>query len=137
MALLEGLTKNQAELRPDASDDDLRPLALSLPPVHAVTWAQRIIAGWPRWKVEAVYEDRAMIHATHTTRLLRFVDDVHLVFEPDSRGSRLMAKSQSRVGKGDLGQNARNLRALVRGLQDEDQRRRARLAEGAEINTSS
>jgi uncharacterized protein (DUF1499 family) len=59
------------------------------------------------------------------------------VFEPESRGSLLRAKSQSRIGKGDLGQNARNLRALVRGLQKEDQHRRARLAEGAEINTSS
>ncbi|WP_169975423.1 DUF1499 domain-containing protein [Tautonia rosea] len=135
MALLDGLTKNQAELRPGDSDDDLRPLALSLAPVHAVTWAQRIIAGWPRWKIEAVYEDRAMIHATHTTRVFRFVDDVHIIFEPDSRGSLLMARSQSRIGKGDLGQNARNLRALVRGLQNEDQIRRARLADGVKINT--
>ena len=62
------------------------------------------------------------------------VDDVHIVFEPDSRGSLVVAKSQSRIGKGDFGQNARNLRALVRGLQEAEARRRERLAAGAGAN---
>lgn len=134
MALLDALTKNQAELKANASDDDLRPLPLSLAPVHAVTWAEGVIAGWPRWKIVATYEDRGMIHATHTTRVLRFVDDIHIAFEPDSRGSRLVAQSKSRIGKGDLGQNARNLKALVRGLQKEELKRRDRVSEGAHVN---
>ena len=134
MGLLDGLTKNQAELRPDATDPDLRPLAISLAPVHAIAWAQRIIEGWPRWTVVAVYEDRRMIHATHTSRIWRSVDDVHLVLEPDARGSLLLAKSQSRHGKRDLRQNARNLKALVRGLEKEEHLRRDRLAAGVAVN---
>ncbi|WP_158633383.1 DUF1499 domain-containing protein [Tautonia sociabilis] len=134
MAWLDGLTRNRAELHWEASDPDLKPFAISLPPVHAVSWAEKEIARWPRWRVVATYEERGMIHATHTTRVWRFVDDVHIVFEPDPRGSLVLAKSSSRIGKGDFGQNARNLRALARGLQRADRERQARVAEGARVN---
>ncbi|QDV33374.1 DUF1499 domain-containing protein [Tautonia plasticadhaerens] len=131
MSWFDGLRRNRAELRVDATDPDLRPFAVSLAPIHAVTWARGVIAGWPRWTVVAAYEDRGMIHATHTTRLWRFTDDVHLAFEPDSRGSLVSARSQSRVGKGDLGQNARNLKELSRRLHRADSDRQARMASGA------
>jgi uncharacterized protein (DUF1499 family) len=54
------------------------------------------------------------LSATHATILWRFVDDIHLRFEPHGSGSRIVGESRSRIGKGDLGQNARNLRALRR-----------------------
>jgi uncharacterized protein (DUF1499 family) len=133
MKWLDGLRTNRAELTVAAADPDLRPFAVSLAPVHAVTWAQDIIARWPRWRVVAAYEDRGMIHATHTTRLWRFVDDIYLVFEPDSRGSLVSARSQSRIGKGDLGQNARNLRSLTRSLHKADKERQSRMSAGSAI----
>ncbi|MEO1497650.1 MAG: DUF1499 domain-containing protein [Planctomycetota bacterium] len=50
----------------------------------------------------------------HTTGVMRYRDDVWLVAEPVDEGRlRLHAESRSRVGKGDLGQNPRNLRELL------------------------
>ena len=60
------------------------------------------------------------VHLTRKTRLFRFVDDVHLRIFPDGGGSRVEGTSQSRVGKGDLGQNARNLRELFRDLRSSE-----------------
>jgi uncharacterized protein (DUF1499 family) len=57
------------------------------------------------------------MHLTRTTRLLRFVDDVHLTFEPGPGGTtRVHAQSQSRVGVGDFGQNRRNILELWQDL---------------------
>ncbi|SMP50894.1 Protein of unknown function [Neorhodopirellula lusitana] len=67
------------------------------------------------------------LHLTRTTPLFRFVDDIWVDVLPlddsDSRsdsdsGTQVLvnARSQSRVGKGDLGQNPRNLKALRDGM---------------------
>ena len=63
----------------------------------------------------------ARFHLTRTTAILRFVDDIEVTIEenPDAGGSVVSATSRSRVGKGDLGQNPRNLIELTRGLQQE------------------
>jgi uncharacterized protein (DUF1499 family) len=44
------------------------------------------------------------------------VDDVHVRLIADGVNTRVEAKSQSRVGVGDLGQNPRNLRQLTNAL---------------------
>ena len=55
------------------------------------------------------------LHLVRSTRLIGFRDDVWVLLEerPDAGGVRLHAESRSRVGKGDLGQNPRNLRELL------------------------
>lgn len=51
-------------------------------------------------------------HFVRSTGLMKFKDDVWLLVTPIDGGVRLDAESRSRVGKGDLGQNPRNLAEL-------------------------
>ena len=127
MGLLDKLTRNRSELNHEAGDPDLRPVVISLAPVHAVDWLRDVIAAMPRWNVAEAYHERGMIHATHKTRVFGFVDDIHIGFEPDTRGSRIEARSQSRLGKGDFGQNDRNLRELTKAIRQAEADRVARL----------
>lgn len=112
MSFWDGLTRNWADLAPEASDPELRPIALPMPPGEAVAWAARVIPTLTRWDVVEAEPEGGTLHATHTTRVWRFVDDVRLRFEPTAEGCRVVGQSRSRVGKGDFGQNARNLKEL-------------------------
>jgi uncharacterized protein (DUF1499 family) len=117
MPWLDGLTKNRAELRDDAADPRLRSIVVSRSPLEAAVWAGAVIATLPRWSVVAVDQGACTLNATRATRVWRFIDDIHVSFGPDPNGSRITAHSQSRVGRGDFGQNARNLRELARALE--------------------
>jgi uncharacterized protein (DUF1499 family) len=55
-----------------------------------------------------VREEQAYLHATYTSRLLRFVDDVELRVD----GAQLQVRSASRVGYSDLGANRKRVEAL-------------------------
>jgi len=52
------------------------------------------------------------IQAVHQTRLLHFKDDVTIRVKRQGGATRVSIRSHSRVGKGDLGQNARTIREL-------------------------
>ena len=64
--------------------------------------------------VELVETDGPYLHATVTSRLFGFVDDLEL-FANGAEG-KLQARSQSRLGDSDLGVNARRLERLHRAL---------------------
>ena len=66
------------------------------------------------WEVTIHDDAQRRIDAVVTTRLWKFKDDVSIwvVAQPNG-SSRLYARSQSRVGRGDLGANARHLRELI------------------------
>ena len=66
------------------------------------------------WEVATHDDAQLRIEAVVTTRLWKFKDDVSIwiVAQPNG-GSRLYARSQSRVGRGDLGANTRHLRELI------------------------
>lgn len=72
-----------------------------------------------RWRI--VNEDLTShrLEAEVKTFILPFIDDVTIWIEPESHGSRVMVRSHSRVGRGDLGENARTTRAFQRVLDDE------------------
>jgi uncharacterized protein (DUF1499 family) len=107
------LTTNWAALTPDSSDPGLRSLELPYGPNEAVQRVTSVIATLPRWMIVTVNGPEGTIHATHTTRVWRFVDDVKLRFESLGDGRcRMTGESRSRIGKADLGQNARNLKEL-------------------------
>lgn len=113
----DGMTKNWADLEVGASDPSLE--AVVWPRTtssEAVDRAATIVRALPRWKVISLDSASGSLHATHTTLVWRFVDDVKLKFAPTEGGTRITAHSRSRVGKGDLGQNARNLRELASAL---------------------
>ncbi len=54
-----------------------------------------------------VQRDTHFIHATFTTRLLGFVDDVFFLYLPDQQA--IAVKSQSRLGHSDLGANRKRV----------------------------
>ena len=108
-----GLTKNWADIEEGAADPALRPIDWPEAPAEAVGAVTAIVDRLPRWKVEEADPKTGTVHATRRTRVWRFVDDIHLRFEPTGEGCRITGHSQSRVGKGDLGQNARNLKELA------------------------
>jgi len=69
------------------------------------------------WEVAAHDDAQHRIAAVVTTRLWKFKDDISIwvVAQPNG-GSRLYARSQSRVGRGDMGANARHLRELIEAI---------------------
>ncbi len=88
---------------------DLQPQYFSQPYYRvfdaALATAQAL--GW-----EVVMEDRdgGEIHAVATTRLLRFKDEVTITISREGAGAVVNLRSRSRVGKADLGANARRIR---------------------------
>ena len=113
MSWLDGFTKNWADLTESDEDPGLRAVVVPLPPREAVTWACPVIDALPRWAVVSADPQTGSLHATHRTALWRFVDDVRLELRPHRGGTIITGRSRSRIGKGDLGQNARNLRELT------------------------
>ncbi|MEZ6183679.1 MAG: DUF1499 domain-containing protein [Planctomycetota bacterium] len=109
---------NVAETAPDAPDARLRPLVVSTSPEAARTAIARVALSFPGWA--RVADDGERLHFERTSALFGFVDDVWVWLEPQPSGELwIQAKGQSRVGKGDLGQNPRTLDALLRGLERE------------------
>ena len=110
MGLIRWLTKNWANTH-EPTHRDLTPLVLPLPPDEAVERVKAAAGTLPNWAVEP---DPAAgeLHLTRRTRLMAFVDDVRLRFRPAGPGTLIHAESRSRVGKGDLGQNRRNILEL-------------------------
>ncbi len=108
-------TENSAALEPDHSDPSLRPLLLDANSA-AIT---EFLAAWAgdqkQWDLQSQSEidGTIQIHLTRTTKMLGFVDDVQIELKHADQKTAFHAESQSRVGKGDLGQNPRNLKELV------------------------
>ena len=141
---LRGLTHNTAVLDTGSTDPFLRPFTMKGDIGSASKRIKEWAGKQPLWSVRDVekgvnnianndgdmegsgtkHEDTgdaahslAMIHLTRTTRVFRFVDDIHLNLSEQEPGVvEVNASSQSRLGKGDLGQNARNLKTLVQAI---------------------
>lgn len=94
---------------------DLAPLALALPPEQAfarVEAAARVMG----WRVIASAPSEGRLEASDTTRWFGFTDDIVVRVKPAPTGSRIDVRSASRVGRSDLGVNARRIRALLAAL---------------------
>lgn len=70
------------------------------------------------WDVVAAAPEDGRIEATDTTFWFRFKDDVVIRIRPEGVGSRLDARSLSRVGRGDAGTNARRLRRFFEAFEE-------------------
>jgi uncharacterized protein (DUF1499 family) len=122
--MLDWLTKNTARIAVDHPDPTLRAITIDRPAKEAAERAAAAVAMLPRWNVMLHDPEPGASHvctATRTTRLWGFVDDVVLEFRgitgPDGRQATVVTgSSRSRVGKGDFGQNARNLREVLRAI---------------------
>jgi uncharacterized protein (DUF1499 family) len=66
------------------------------------------------WKIVDENQAEGRIEATATTRWFGFKDDIVIRIAPSAgNGSRVDIRSVSRVGRSDLGTNARRIRAFL------------------------
>jgi uncharacterized protein (DUF1499 family) len=110
MRCLRWFTRNWAETDPD--DPGLSPVTLRLELAQALVQVEEALRHLPRWQIESVDAATASIRATRRTKLLHFVDDIHIRLEPVAGATKVHGRSQSHFGFADLGQNRRNLREL-------------------------
>ena len=109
-------TRNWADTD-EPGDPALAPVDLPLSAPDALARVAEAAAGLARWHIESTDAAAGTVHATRRTPLFRFVDDIHVRLEPLPGGAtRLHARSKSRVGIGDFGQNRRNLLELFAAL---------------------
>ncbi|HEU0078276.1 MAG TPA: DUF1499 domain-containing protein, partial [Longimicrobiaceae bacterium] len=107
MRLLRALTTNRAWTDPGSDDTRLRGRTYAVP--FAAVWsailAEVAARGWTTLEAQPVAGE---IHAEARTRLWKFVDDVWIRLSLDGDGqTRVDLVSASRVGRADLGTNAR------------------------------
>ena len=91
--------------------------------VYAVPFAEvwdellRMVERRGRWTLEHMDEELGIITVSCRTPVFRFVDDMTVWVSLDADGlTRVEALSRSRVGKGDLGVNARRIEKMLRRL---------------------
>ena len=112
-------TTNHAKLDRESPDQKLRPMSIAGNPAEVGELIENWATDAPRWNVVSVVagSNFSRLHLTHTTPLCRFVDDVRVELTEDGSRTSVHATSSSRIGKGDLGQNPRNLRELTDALE--------------------
>jgi uncharacterized protein (DUF1499 family) len=91
---------------------DIAPLELAVAP--AAAFARALDAATAMgWEIVAADAVAGRIEATATTPWFGFRDDVVVRVAPTPTGSRIDLRSVSRVGKSDLGANAKRIRAFL------------------------
>lgn len=65
------------------------------------------------WELVAADRAAGRIEATDTTQWFHFKDDVVIRLTPSDSGTIIDVRSKSRVGRGDMGANARRIRAFL------------------------
>lgn len=91
---------------------DIQSLPLTLPPTD--TFSRALAAADAMgWKLVATDAATGRIEATATTFWFGFKDDVVVRIRPAADGSVLDVRSVSRVGKSDVGTNAKRIRAYL------------------------
>ena len=91
---------------------DLKPGFVSCPPDAVYTDALQAAKDMG-WQIVASEPKTLRIEATDTTPWFGFKDDVVVRLSPIPAGSRIDVRSVSRVGKSDVGTNARRISAYM------------------------
>jgi uncharacterized protein (DUF1499 family) len=91
---------------------DLGPLTLQEPPAPAFTRALEAARAMG-WEIVASEPTEGRIEATATTFWFGFKDDVVVRVTPTDGGSRIDVRSVSRVGRSDVGANAKRITAYL------------------------
>jgi uncharacterized protein (DUF1499 family) len=100
-----------------AAYPDVQPAVLALAPAAALARA-RDAADALGWEIVAVDAATGRLEATDRTLWFGFYDDVVVRVTPTAGGSRVDARSLSRVGGSDVGTNARRLRRFMAELKE-------------------
>ena len=75
---------------------------------------KQIIENTPRTKV--VENDGDYLHAEVTSRIMKYVDDLEVSYIPEN--SKIVIRSESRVGEGDFGVNKKRVELIKRNFLD-------------------
>jgi uncharacterized protein (DUF1499 family) len=94
---------------------DLRPKMYGASVAKVAKASEEAIGHLPRWTLVGSGSGPLghSIQAVSTTRVLRFKDDVTIRIYREGVWTYVTVRSKSRIGKGDFGQNARNIRAFL------------------------
>lgn len=95
---------------------DLGPLHLDMPPEEALATVVAVARAQPRWVISRIDARTFEVEGVARTRWWRFVDDFSIRVRPEGQGSRVDMRSRSRIGRSDLGENARRIRSFWRAL---------------------
>lgn len=88
----------------------MEPIPFSGEPAFVLERLARVVEGMPGGRVKR--REGLSLHAVFRTRVLRFVDDVDLVVDPEAAVVRF--RSASRLGRRDFGVNRRRMEELRR-----------------------
>lgn len=91
-----------------ASEHQIAPLALAVPPEKAWQTLLALIKGMPR--THLVAESADYLHVEFTSLIFRFVDDVEFQLRPEQ--NIIAVRSASRVGYSDLGANRQRVESI-------------------------
>ena len=94
---------------------DLGPARFTAPPDRVFARAVDVARDLG-WEIVATVPAEGRLEATDRTRWFGFRDDIVVRVRPDGEGSRVDVRSVSRVGRSDLGTNARRIRGFVEAL---------------------
>jgi len=94
---------------------EVKPYVTDLPPGPLFEVALGT-ARWLGWDIVAANKSEGRIEAVDTTFWFGFKDDIVIRIKPEGNGSRLDIRSHSRVGKSDLGTNARRIMLFLEDL---------------------
>jgi Protein of unknown function (DUF1499) len=115
--LIRALTRNRAWTDPESPDPRLRGRDYAVPFTTVWNAALETARARKRWTVTQADARRGEIQAEARTALWRFVDDVWIRISLDELGqTRVDVSSESRVGRGDLGANARRIARFLHAL---------------------
>lgn len=93
---------------------EVQPLYYSADPRRVFDESEASVEALERFELVEADAATRTLRAEATTRVFGFVDDVTVRVEPVTEFvTRVHVRSASRVGKGDFGQNARNIRTFL------------------------
>jgi uncharacterized protein (DUF1499 family) len=96
---------------------DIAPLVLDLSPGQAFE-RSLMTAKNLGWTIVSKNEEKGLIEATDTTFWFGFTDDIVIRISAQDKGSRTDLRSLSRVGKSDVGTNAKRVREFLKAMKN-------------------
>jgi uncharacterized protein (DUF1499 family) len=110
--LLRPLLVNDVETGESEWYPELKPRRYREAYDEILACARRAIEEGARFQLRSVAPDEGRLEAEARTKLIGFVDDITVSLERDDGEVEISIRSRSRVGQGDMGQNARTIREL-------------------------
>lgn len=104
--------------RSEPAYQDIQPLVLPGLKVPAATAMAAEVSDELGWRIVTRNPTRGLIEAVDRTPLLGFTSDVVVRIRPEGDGVRVDVRSASRVGVGDMGDNARRVRRFLESMRE-------------------